>query len=64
MPAGDDTRALGFIDAENDETPFRVLWLGDPAAVPLGGWALEDGLVYGTTDDGAPDAREPVGGLR
>ena len=25
-----------------------------PAAVPLGGWALEDGLVYGTTDDGAP----------
>ncbi len=54
MPAGDDTRALGFIDAENDETPFRVLWLGDPAAVPLGGWAWEDGLVYGTTDDGAP----------
>ena len=31
---------------------------------PLGGWALDDGLAYATTDDGTPDAREPVGGLR
>ncbi|MEQ1786424.1 MAG: glycosyltransferase family 2 protein [Acidimicrobiales bacterium] len=54
MPAGDHARALAFIDAENDTTPFRVLWIGDPAAMPLAGWALEDGLAYGTTDDGAP----------
>ncbi len=54
MPAGDYARSLAFIDAENDDTPFRVLWLGDPAALPLDGWALEDGLAYGTTDAGSP----------
>lgn len=54
MPDGDHSRALAFIDAENDGAPFRVLWLGDPAALPLAGWALEDGLAYATTDDGSP----------
>jgi len=54
LPAGDHARALAFIDTENDELPFRVLWLGDPAALPLGGWELEPGLAYGTTDAGAP----------
>ncbi len=54
MPAGDHARGLAFIDTENDELPFRVLWIGDPAAMPLGGWELEEGLAYGTTDAGAP----------
>ena len=54
LPAGDHARALGFLDTENDEMPFRVLWLGDPAALPLAGWELEEGLAYGTTGAGAP----------
>jgi GT2 family glycosyltransferase len=54
MPAGDHSRSLAFIDSENDESPFRVLWVGDPAAVPLDGWPLDDGLTYATTDAGAP----------
>jgi hypothetical protein len=54
MPAGDDGRALGFIDVENDELPFRVLWLGDPAALPLGSWELTHGVGYATTDQGIP----------
>jgi GT2 family glycosyltransferase len=54
MPAGDDARALGFIDSENDAAPFRVLWIGDPDALPLAGWELDDGLAYATTDDGLP----------
>jgi hypothetical protein len=54
MPAGDHHRALGFIDDENEEHPFRVLWLGNPAALPLGSWELTDDLAYGTTDDGNP----------
>jgi GT2 family glycosyltransferase len=58
MPAGDHSRALGFIDAENDEVPFRVLWLGDPAALPLGSWELDDGVAYATTDDGTPQAQD------
>ncbi len=54
MPAGDHSRSLAFIDAESDETPFRVLWLGDPAALPLAGWELDEGLAYASTDAGAP----------
>lgn len=54
LPAGDHPRALASIDEENDELPFRVLWLGDPAALPLAGWELEDGLAYATSDAGSP----------
>ncbi|MEO7427843.1 MAG: glycosyltransferase family 2 protein, partial [Acidimicrobiales bacterium] len=53
-PGGDHARALGFIDAENDRLPFRVLWVGDPSALPLGSWALSDGVGYATTDSGTP----------
>ncbi|MGH9276210.1 MAG: hypothetical protein ACRDZU_16320, partial [Acidimicrobiales bacterium] len=58
MPAGDHSRALGFIDAENDELSFRVLWLGDPAALPLGSWQLSEGVAYATTDAGTPRAQD------
>lgn len=58
MPQGDHARALRFVDAENDETPFRVLWLGDPAVLPLGSWELEPGLAYATTDQGTPTTED------
>lgn len=54
MPAGDHHRALGFIDEENEGEPFRVLWLGNPAALPLGSWELSDDIAYATTDGGNP----------
>jgi GT2 family glycosyltransferase len=54
MPGGDHSRALGFINSENEAVPFRVLWLGDPAALPLGSWDLGDGVGYATTDRGTP----------
>jgi hypothetical protein len=54
MPCGDHARALRFIDTENDETAFRVLWLGDPDALPLSSWELDAHLSYATTDEGAP----------
>jgi len=58
MPAGDHARALGFIDAENDDRPFRVLWLGDPDALPLGSWELADGVGYATTVGGTPGVQD------
>lgn len=58
MPAGDHARALGFIDAENDERPFRVLWLGHPDALPLGSWELADGVGYATTVGGTPSVED------
>jgi hypothetical protein len=54
MPSGDHARALGFIDDENAEQAFRVLWVGDPEALPLDGWPLDDDVDYATTDEGAP----------
>ena len=58
MPGGDHNRALGFIDAEHADVPFRVLWLGDPGALPLGSWALDDGVAYATTDGGTPSTED------
>jgi hypothetical protein len=58
MPAGDHGRALGFIDIQNDEDAFRVLWLGDPDALPLGSWELADGVGYATTDGGTPSVED------
>jgi GT2 family glycosyltransferase len=54
MPAGDHGRALAFIADEHEEMDFRVLWLGDPSALPLGSWELADGVAYATTDQGTP----------
>jgi GT2 family glycosyltransferase len=54
MPGGDHSRALAFVDTENDGDPFRVLWIGDPEALPLVGWTLDDELSYATTDAGSP----------
>jgi hypothetical protein len=48
---------LGFLDAEQqEEGPFRTLWLGDPSVLPLHGWQLEDGVAWGLTDRGLPGA--------
>ncbi len=33
----------------------RVLWLGDPAALPLPGWQLQPGLALAVSEGGLPD---------
>ena len=33
---------------------YRVLWLGDPRALPSGGWGISPGLAYATSTDGTP----------
>lgn len=35
---------------------FRILWIGDPRALPLGSWRLENGVGFATSNDGPPDA--------
>jgi hypothetical protein len=35
-----------------------VLWLGDPRALPVGGWPVEPGLAYALTPDTMPDAAQ------
>ena len=31
---------------------YRVLWVGDPAALPVAGWTYQPGIAYAITDDG------------
>lgn len=46
---------LSFLDQEQSAAgPFRVVWIGDPDALPLAGWQLRDGVAYATTDQGLP----------
>ncbi|MBK9180873.1 MAG: glycosyltransferase family 2 protein [Acidimicrobiales bacterium] len=53
-PRSDFDRSLAFLDDEADQGGFRVLWVGDPAVLPLAGWRLADGLAFATSRDGTP----------
>lgn len=68
MPAGDFSRNLTFLETEVVESPFRVLWLGDAATLPLSGWALDAPgiddigpnreLAFATSSGGYPSIAE------
>ncbi len=44
---------LGYIDSNAKQGDFRVLWLGDPEALPVDSWRIAPGLAYGTSRNGA-----------
>lgn len=52
LPDGGLDTTFAFLDEE--DPGFRVLWIGDPDVMPLPGFALDDDVVYATTDDGLP----------
>ncbi|HVM05498.1 MAG TPA: glycosyltransferase [Acidimicrobiales bacterium] len=56
VPREDFAGLLSWMPERRAEGAFRVLWLGDPAALPLTGWRLDDGLAYATSRGGHPDA--------
>ncbi|MDP9070367.1 MAG: glycosyltransferase family 2 protein [Actinomycetota bacterium] len=56
LPRQDFSGLLSWMPEQRDEGAFRVLWLGDPEALPLRSWRLDDGLGYATSRDGPPDA--------
>ncbi len=49
---------LAFLNRASASTEFRVLWIGDPRALPVGGWSLERGLSYALTEGGLPNSTE------
>ncbi|MDQ3980922.1 MAG: glycosyltransferase family 2 protein [Actinomycetota bacterium] len=55
-------RSLAWMAPEVRNGSFRVLWLGDPRALPLDGWRLDEGIAYGTSRDGVPEATELLPG--
>jgi GT2 family glycosyltransferase len=57
-PDGDWPDALAFLEADQAAGAFRVLWVGDPALLPLDPFVADDGTGYTLTRDGPGDARE------
>ena len=58
-PPGDFRQTLQFLDDDvADEGAFRVLWVGDPEVMPLGGWRLGEDLAYATSENGVPDVTD------
>jgi GT2 family glycosyltransferase len=50
------TRSVSWMPAQAAQGAFRVLWIGDPAVLPLDGWALpgDPGVAYATSRNGPP----------
>ena len=49
---------LSFLANPGPTDAARVLWLGDPRALPVGGWSVEPGLAYGLTSEDLPDTSQ------
>jgi GT2 family glycosyltransferase len=60
MPASDHAGTMDFLRAPDVRSrgPFRVLWLGDPAILPLASFRLTEGIGYGVSADGAGSLEE------
>ena len=54
LPSQGVEQPLAFL-AQPSTGVSRVLWLGDPRAVPSGGWSVESGLAYALTPQALPD---------
>lgn len=53
LPSTDASSVLAFLPDIHDGD-YRVLWVGQPDALPLAGRQLEPGFAYGTSFDGEP----------
>jgi hypothetical protein len=49
---------LAFLDHPTSVGAERILWLGDPRALPVGGWSVQPGLSYALTSEALPDATD------
>ncbi|HZQ28330.1 MAG TPA: glycosyltransferase, partial [Acidimicrobiales bacterium] len=56
MPSSGVEQPLAFLNRPQTTGVSRVLWLGDPRALPVGGWAVQPGLAYSLTGAELPDA--------
>jgi GT2 family glycosyltransferase len=49
---------LAFLAKVAPSGAHRTLWLGDPRALPVGGWSVQPGLSYSLTTQELPDAAD------
>ncbi len=57
LPAQGVEQPLGFLGRPTPGVA-RVLWLGDPRALPVGGWSVEPGLAFSLTPEDLPDSAQ------
>jgi hypothetical protein len=58
LPAQGMEQPLAFLGQPSSGGVARVLWLGDPRAVPAGGWSVEPGLAYALTPEAMPTTEQ------
>jgi GT2 family glycosyltransferase len=56
LPSNGVEQPLSFLNQPSTTGDYRTLWLGDPRALPVGGWTVQGGLAYALTDQALPDA--------
>ena len=49
---------LAFLGHPSTAGVARVLWLGDPRALPAGGWSVQPGLAFALTPEDLPDSAQ------
>jgi hypothetical protein len=52
MPNRTMQTVLGEFPTDPDTGDYRILWVGDPRAVPVAPWTYQPGVGYAITDDG------------
>ena len=58
MPSQGIEQPLSFLANPAPAAAGRVLWLGDPRALPVGAWSVDPGLAYALTPEDLPDTAQ------
>ena len=60
LTSQDVAGSLSWMRGQAAQGAFRVLWVGDPAVLPVDGWPLEgeNGVAYATSRNGAPNVTD------
>ncbi len=57
LPSVGYEQLLGWTEAGHAARGYQVLWLGDPASLPLSSWQMARGLAFAPSVNGLPDGR-------
>jgi len=57
MPVNDIDTPLATVEPAGDQA-FRVLWIGEPEALPVAGWKFDDRLAYATSEHLRPGVQD------
>jgi hypothetical protein len=62
MPTRTLSSVLNQFPTDPPTGDYRILWIGDPRAIPVASWTYSDGVGYAVTADGQPTLRDRFAG--